>query len=107
MGVEIGVSRGISATADVGLADAARAVNEHLIKAPLAGHSIILIAQMPFAKDAGRVATPFQCLGQDEGIGSKAFPFEDGVGDPIFELMAAGKQGTSCGGTGGAYHMVV
>ena len=53
--IEIAVARRVAATAGISLADAARAVNEHFVEAAPTGLICIFVAQMPFAKNAGRV----------------------------------------------------
>src|SRR4051812_1111276 len=54
--VEVGVARSVTAAARITLADAAAAVDEHLIEAAFVRPVIGLITKVPFAEDAGGVS---------------------------------------------------
>ncbi len=93
--VEIAVARGVAAAAGVGLADAAGAVDEHLVETAAAGLAGVLVAQVPLAEDAGGVAGAFEGLGQGEGLQAHPLAFVDGVGDAGAELVPAGHDGAA------------
>ena len=57
---------------------------------------------MPFAKYPGGVVCGFQNLGKGNGFGVKPFPFENSVGDTIFEFMPAGHKCGASRRTSGA-----
>src|SRR5262249_7379112 len=75
--VEVGVARGIAATAGVGLADAAGTVDEHLVESAVAGPPVRFITQVPLAEDAGRVPGGLQHLGEGGRPGGKPLPLKD------------------------------
>jgi hypothetical protein len=63
-GVEVGVAGGVAAAALVGLADAARAVDEDLVE-PRAGRLVLgFVAEVPLAEDAGGVAGVLRTWGR-------------------------------------------
>ena len=67
-GVEVGVVGGVAAGAGVGLADAARAVDEDLVEAAVLGLIGGLVAEVPLAEDAGGVAGGLEVLGERGGV---------------------------------------
>jgi hypothetical protein len=101
--VRIGVliARRISATAIIGLADSSSAVDEELVESAAVRTIGLLITEVPFPENAGRVARIAKRLGQCHGVRSEPLSFEDGVGDAIEEFMAAGHQGRSSRRAGG------
>src|SRR3712207_4452540 len=88
------------------LADAARTVNEHFVKAPARWPAVGLIAKMPFAKDAGGVACRLEHVGEGDRGWRQSFSFERRVRDAATELMPAGEKRGARGGASGA-HMEV
>ena len=90
--VEVGVARSVAATAGVGLADAAGAVDEDLVEAALVGLIRRLVAQVPLAEDAGGVARRLQHLGQRRGPQGQPLAFDDGVRHAVAKLVPAGHQ---------------
>ena len=55
-GIKIGIAGRIAATSGIGLADAACPMNKHFIEPALSGLIRVFVGQMPFAKDARRIA---------------------------------------------------
>src|SRR5207302_1028813 len=100
--VEVGVAGRVAATAGESLTDTAGAVDEHLLEAAFVGPVVGLVAQVPFAEDAGRVARRSEYLSKGSGAERQAFTFEDGVGDAIAEFMTAGHQRRARGRAGWA-----
>jgi hypothetical protein len=49
-----------------------------------------LVSEMPLAEDTGRVACRLEHLGDGRGLQGQPFAFEDGVRDPILEIMTPG-----------------
>ena len=101
--IEIFIVGGIATTSRIGLTNPTCTMDEHLIKASFVGPVGGLIAQMPFAKYPGGVVCGFQNLGKGDGFGVKPFPFENSVGDTIFEFMPARHKCRASRGTGGAH----
>jgi hypothetical protein len=82
-------------------------MDENLVKAPFSGKPVILVPQMPLAEDPRGVASPFERLSQGYRIGTKAFAFEDRVGDPVFEFVSARQKGASRWSAGGTDQVVL
>ena len=91
-GVEIRVARRVAAGAGIDLPDAARAVDEDLVKAAPVGLILGLVAQMPLAENAGGVAGGLEHLRQRGGLQREPLALEDRVGDAVLELVPAGHQ---------------
>ena len=96
-GIEIGVARRIATTAGVALSDAAGAVDEYFVEAAFAGLIWCLVAEMPFAKDAGRVASGLQHLGDGHRFETHPFAFKDRMRNAGTEFMPASHQGAARG----------
>ena len=58
---------------------------------------------MPFAKYPSGVVCSFQNLGKGDCFRVKSFPFENSVGDTIFEFVPACHKCRASRGTSGAY----
>jgi hypothetical protein len=101
-GIKILVAGRVAARAGKDLPDAAPAVDEHFVKAARGGQILFFIAEMPLAEDAGGVTRIAEHLSESDGLWCEAFAFEDGVGDAVLELVAAGEEGGAGRGTGGA-----
>jgi hypothetical protein len=67
-------------------------MNEHFVEPTPVRLILRLVAEVPFAKDTGRVAGALQHLRNRSGIGRQSFPFEDRVRDSIPELMPSRHQ---------------
>ena len=91
-GIEIAVCRNISATAGISLANATTAMNEHLIEAALVWLIRILVTEMPFAEDAGRVAGGLEHLRERHSRQTHTLALENRVGDSALELVGSGHQ---------------
>jgi len=102
-GIEIGVARGVAAAAGKALPDPAAAVDEDPVESPLPGLIRVLVAQVPFAEDARRVAgrTPEQLRQRDRGL-REPLPLEDRMADAGAELVPTGQERRPRGGAGGA-----
>ena len=101
-GVEVLVSRSVSATARIGLADAPGAVNEDLVETALVGLVGGFVAEVPFAENAGGVAGRLENLGDGRSLERQPLALEDGVRDAVLELMPAGHEGRARRRTGRA-----
>ncbi|MEY3530243.1 MAG: hypothetical protein RLZ70_1311 [Verrucomicrobiota bacterium] len=97
---EVGILGYIAAAAGVALADPARAMDVDLVETALVRLVLRLVAEMPFAEDAGAVAGLLQLLGQGRRAERQALALEDGVGDAVLELMPPGQQRATRGGAG-------
>ena len=81
------------------LADSARAVDEYLVEPAPLRLVVILVAEMPFAEDAGSVTRGLEHLRQGDRVERQALAFEDGMGDAVLELMAPGDERAAGGRT--------
>ena len=91
--VEVAVAGHVAAAAaGVDLADAAAAVDEHLVEAALAGPAVRLVAQVPLAEDAGPVAGRPEELGEGGGLGRQPLALADRVRHAVFELVPPGQE---------------
>src|SRR5262245_28516224 len=100
--VEIAVVRSVAATAGIGLANSAATVNEDFLEAAAVREVRILIAEVPFAENAGGVTGVAQKFGDGAGLQAEALAFKNGVGDAGTELVFAGQQRGAGGRAGGA-----
>ena len=96
-GIDVCVARRVAARAWVGLADTAAAVDIDFVEAAALRPVSCLVAEVPLAEDARRVADGFEHL--REGVRFQAHPlsFEDGVRDTILELVPPAHQRRTAG----------
>ena len=72
-------------------------MNEYLIESPLSRLIFGFIAQVPLAKDSGGESGRLEDLSNRGGLQAHAFPFKNGMGDAVLELVLSGKQGAAGG----------
>jgi len=84
------------------LANTTCAMDERLVKPARVRLVRLLIAEMPFAKNAAGVTGLLQHLRQDGRLERHSFTLEDGVGYPILHRVPTGHDGTTRGRTRGA-----
>ena len=88
-GGDAAVVEGLDAR-EQGLADAAGAVDQRLIKTVAVRLVWFLISQVPLAEDTGRVAGGLEHLWKRGCLERHPFAFEDGMSDAIFHRMPTG-----------------
>ena len=91
-GIDVRIVGSIAAGAGIGLSDAAAAVDIHFVETTTLRAIRRFVAEMPFAKNAGRVARSFEHLRQRERLQSHPLPLENRVRDSIFEFMPPAHQ---------------
>ena len=97
--IEIFISRRIGAAALVRLANPTGAMDERLIKPARVRLVRLLVAEVPFAKNAAGVAGLLEHLRQDGRLERHAFALENGVGDAILHGVPTGHDGCAGGRT--------
>ena len=91
----IGILRDIAAAARVALADAAGAMDVHLVETALVRLVFGFVAEVPLAEDTCPVTGLLQLLGKRHRSEGHALAFEDRVRDAVLELVTAGQQGAA------------
>ena len=100
--VKVGIARSVTATAGIGLADAAGAVDEDFVEAPFIRLIGGLVSQVPLSEDAGGIACGLEHLSDRDCLKTHALSFENRVSDTGTELVAASHESTTRGSTGWA-----